>query len=248
MELTEVLDKIEAVLCQQINQIQPLAIDDEQQQAQQRLQQLAKNIPNFISILSEPWLVEPITPHTQQILLDCACIHLCARVVDDAIDENLAIHRQNLLFMQPLYWQTLLQMGARYSPHYQACITLIKETVIAVAEDDKQANPQQLGAKNHHLLLVPLLLSNNSDAYVLAKDSLSLMMAMAQAKDEWVQGEFKNADINEQFFGLLHKALSPHHISCLKKLGWHYAAQRIVDDARFLIHQFKKNSTLFTLE
>lgn len=241
MELTEVLNNIQAVLYQEINQIQPQAINDEQNQAQYRLQQLAKSFPSFLSMLSEPWLIEPISQDTQQILIDCACIHLCARVVDDAIDENLAIHRQNLLFVQPLYWQTLLQIGLRYAPHYQACMALIKETVVAVAADDKQASPQQWGAKNHHLLLAPLLLSNHSEAYVCAKNSLSLMMAIAQARDEWSQGVLKGAAINNQFLTLLHEALSPHHLSCLTDFGWHSAAQRIVSDARFLMNQFDKN-------
>ena len=51
MELTEVLNNIQAVLYQEINQIQPQAINDEQNQAQYRLQQLAKSFPSFLSML-----------------------------------------------------------------------------------------------------------------------------------------------------------------------------------------------------
>ena len=91
----------------------------------------------------------------------------------DAIDENLPIHRQNLLHVQPLYWHTFYSLGARYPDLNQHSQSLIIETVAAVAEDDKHANPNCWGAKNHHLLLAPLLLSGHNEAWPLPKPKMN---------------------------------------------------------------------------
>ena len=242
MTLTDLHTSIQTTLHQEIEKIQPYAESATTKHARQRLTQLADNIPAFLTMLAEPWLSEPISSDIQTTLEDCAKVHLCLRVIDDAIDENLPIHRQNLLYVQPLYWRTFYSLGARYPDLNQHSQSLIIETVAAVAEDDKHANPNCWGAKNHHLLLAPLLLSGHNEAYQHAKESLSMMMAFAQAQDEWTQGEINNPNTVNALLALLTTGLSPQNINCLHYYGWHKAAQRLVNDGRYLINTLQNFS------
>ena len=242
MTLTELQKSIQTTLHQEVEKIQPCATNATAKHARQRLTQLADNIPAFLTMLAEPWLNEPISKDIQTTLEDCAKVHLCSRIIDDAIDENLPIHRQNLLWAQPLYWRTVYGLGARYPDLNQLSQSLIIETVAAVAEDDKHANPNCWGAKNHHLLLAPLLLSGHNEAYQHAKESLSMMMAFAQAQDEWTQGEINNPNTVNALLALLTTGLSPQNINCLHYYGWHKAAQRLVKDGRYLINTLQNFS------
>jgi hypothetical protein len=242
MTLTDLQNSIQIMLHQEIEKIQPYAESATTKHARQRLTQLADNIPAFLTMLAEPWLSEPISSDIQTTLEDCAKVHLCLRVIDDAIDENLPIHRQNLLYVQPLYWRTFYSLGARYPDFNQLSQSLIIETVVAVAEDDKQANPKYWGAKNHHLLLAPLLLSGHNEAYQHAKEALSMMMAFAQAEDEWAQGEINHPNIANALLALVTTGLSEKNIQCLHHYGWHRAAQRLVNDGRHLVSILQQTS------
>ena len=139
---------------------------------------MAEHAPAFIALLAEPWLHAGISDRERMLLIDCARIHLYARVLDDAIDEAAPIHRRNLLRAQPLFWEAVQRIGSLVAaPVAEKAVLLIGETVAAVQSDDHQPNPDCWGAKNHHLLLIPLLLSGDGPAYQQCRSGLSTLIA-----------------------------------------------------------------------
>ena len=205
--------------------------------AERRLQAVAEHSPAFIALLAEPWLGSDVAPETLVTLRYCARIHLYARLLDDALDENLPIHRHNLLRAQPLYWEAVQALGASTpKPVAQQAVQLITETVASVQIDDRQRTPLQWGAKNHHLLLAPLLLSGNDPAYQTCRAGLSTLIALVQAGDEWRQGEISVPSIHEDFLSFLTASLDPAILNALSLHGWHGAVERIVWNARQLLN------------
>lgn len=209
--------------------------------AARRLELVADHSPPFISLLAEPWLSPDITERQRDLLTDCARIHLYARVLDDAIDEADSVHRQNLLRAQPLFWQAVQRIGAAVSePVAQQAVALIEETVAAVQIDDRQRNPDCWGAKNHHLLLIPLLLSGDSLAYRDCRQGLSTLIALVQAGDEWRQGELDSERLQADFFAFLTACLDVGQLESLARHGWRGAAERIVWNARQLLDSLSR--------
>lgn len=208
-----------------------------------RLELVAEHSPAFICLLAEPWLRPNITGQQRDLLTDCARIHLYARVLDDAIDEADPVHRQNLLRAQPLFWQVVQRIGAAVSePVAQQAVALIEETVAAVQIDDRQRNPNCWGAKNHHLLLIPLLLSGDSPAYRDCRAGLSTLIALVQAGDEWRQGEFDSDSerLQANFLAFLTACLDVAQLESLARHGWQGAAERIVWNARQLLDSLSR--------
>ena len=237
MNITQLQQAISEELLRQIGFIQPI-VQAHEAEAYHRLIRLTQNSPSLFLILAEPWLVEPISETVLSVLLACANIHLCLRVIDDAIDENELIHQQNLLRVQPLYWQVLYQLGTN-NPYLQTeVVQLIQETVAAVAKDDQQSSPWDWGAKNHHLLLVPLLLSQHSEAYQQVKPVLSLMIALTQACEECSQHKITQDNLNA-VLELIQNALKPSHIRQLHQGGWLTAANQMTHDANRLLGQLQ---------
>lgn len=209
--------------------------------AVQRLDAVAEHAPVFIALLAEPWLRAGISDRERMLLIDCARIHLYARVLDDAIDEADPVHRQNLLRAQPLFWQAVQRIGSLVPAVVaQAAVALIDETVTAVQIDDHQRNPDCWGAKNHHLLLIPLLLSNGGPAYQQCRSGLSTLIALVQAGDEWRQGEFDSDLLQSQFFEFLTACLDVRNLELLNSHGWQGAAERIVWNARQLLESLSR--------
>ena len=209
---------------------------DVSRHAARRLELVAEHSPAFICLLAEPWLRPSITEHQRDLLIDCARIHLYARVLDDAIDEAAVVHRLTLLRAQPLFWQSVQRIGAAVSASVaQEAVALIDETVAAVQADDQRRNPDCWGAKNHHLLLIPLLLSGDSPAYRDCRRSLSTLIALVQAGDEWRQGEFDSERLQADFFTFLAACLDVGQLESLARHGWQGAAERIVWNARQLL-------------
>ncbi len=201
-----------------------------------RLDAVAEHAPAFIALLAEPCLRAGISDRERMLLIDCARIHLYARVLDDAIDEAAPVHRRNLLRAQPLFWQAVQRIGALVPATLaDAAVALIKETVAAVQSDDQQRNPDCWGAKNHHLLLIPLLLSGDSPAYQQCRPGLSTLIALVQAGDEWRQGEFDSAPLQSRFLEFLTACLDVKQLELLNLHGWQGAAERIVWNARQLL-------------
>ena len=223
------------VLKADIAQIQPSSEGAVATQAVRRLHDVADHFPDFLCLLAEPWLAEPVPATTHALLADCARVHLYARLLDDAIDENLPVHRQNLLRAQPVLWQACCGL-ATYHPALTAETTaLISETVNAVQHDDAQRQTQHWGQKNHHLLLAPLVLSGNSLAYQTCRAGLSTLITLVQAGDEWRQGVLDTHHVRYDFLTCLPVFLEAQPLANLVQHGWLGAAERIVWESRQLV-------------
>lgn len=206
-----------------------------------RLEAVAAHAPAFIVLLAEPWLRAGISDRERMLLIDCARIHLYARVLDDAIDEAAPVHRKNLLRAQPLFWQAVQRIGSLVPTDIaDEAVALINETVSAVQSDDQQRNPDCWGAKNHHLLLIPLLLSNGGPAYQQCRSGLSTLISLVQAGDEWRQGEFDSALLQSRFLEFLTICLDVMELELLNSYGWQGAAERIVWNARQLLESLSR--------
>lgn len=219
---------LRCLLHEEIQHIQPLSDGTVARHAIKRLHAVAEYFPDFLALLVEPWLTEPVSDKTRSILADCARVHLYARILDDALDENLPVHRLNLLNAQPMLWRALHGL-ATYAPELGAESTaLIAETVMAVQRDDFHCAPHYWGPKNHHLLLAPLLLSDNGDAYLFCRAGLSSLIALVQAGDEWRQGMLAAEVIRGSLLDHLPDLLDTRQLMALQLHGWSAAAERIV--------------------
>lgn len=201
-----------------------------------RLADVAEHSPAFIALLAEPWLGAGMAARTAQLLRDCARIHLYARILDDALDENLTVCRHNLLRAQPLFWEAVQSIGATVAVPVAAEATqLIKETIGAVLTDDLRPDPGSWASKNHHLLLIPLLLSGDSPAYRACRPDLSSVIALVQAGDEWKQGVLESGPLRACLLEIVTASLDRERLADLQRHGWHRAAERIVWNAQQLI-------------
>lgn len=229
-------DQLRQQLFEDIDHIHLPDSNSASRHALQRLQAVAEHAPAFLVLLAEPWLDDGVSQRTQALLQDCARIHLYARILDDGLDEDLAVCRQNLLRAQPMLWQAVQRIGASVSASVaEQAVALISETVTAVQYDDLWRNPQRWGEKNHHLLLVPLLLSNDSDAYRRCRGRLSDLIALIQAGDEWKQGDLADIDLRTQLLDFVTRCLEPDQLASLSREGWREAHARIVWNAEQLI-------------
>lgn len=230
---------LHCVLNDEIQHIQPLANGAVAHQAIRRLHAVAEHFPNFLALLAEPWLAEPISDKTRVILVDCARVHLYARILDDALDENLSVHRLNMLNAQPMLWRAIHGLAVHAPNLGSESAALISETVLAVQRDDSRCQPHYWGSKNHHLLLAPLLLSKNSEAYRSCRTGLSTLIALIQAGDEWRQGVLAAEVIRDEFLDRIPTLLDMQQLATLQRHGWSAAAERIVWEARQLISVLK---------
>ncbi len=222
-----------------IQKIQPQAEGATARRALRRLQAVAEHFPAFLLLLAEPWIEEAISGHTQAVLVHCARIHLYARILDDALDENLPIYRHNLLRAQTLLWQSAQALCSGEAGLDAEALRLIGDTVNAVQSDDKQRSPAHWGAKNHHLLLAPLLLSGHSQAYQCCRPGLSTLIALVQAGDEWRQGEMLADEVRGEFLSRVPDMLEAESLASLRTHGWPGAAERIVWETRQLLNMLQ---------
>lgn len=206
--------------------------------AGRRLRNVAEHSPAFLALLAEPWLEAPDTA-LADTLLHCARIHLYARVLDDALDENLPHDRQHLLRAQPLLWRSAFVLGSRYPAQLEASSSLIADTVRAVWLDDRSPAPAHWGTKNHHLLLAPLLLSGGDAAYLAAESGLSNLIAISQALEEVEQGAMFKENLVSSILVSLPEWLNADSVLALQRHGWHRAAQRLVRDGRILLEKIQ---------
>lgn len=232
------IQHLQQLLRQDIGHIQvPGEPNDTLARARERLNAVAQHSPAFLCLLAEPWLGAAMTARTQQLMEHCARIHLYARVLDDAIDEPEPVYRLQLLRAQPMFWRAVQQLGAMLPrPVADAAEQLIAETVTAVQLDDAQRSPQYWGSKNHHMLLMPLVLSGHNAAYRACQTSLSHLIALVQAGDEWRQGEFDATPLHAEFLEFLTDCLDTGALEQLTRHGWRGATERIVWNARQLLN------------
>jgi hypothetical protein len=207
--------------------------------SQRRLRDVAEYSPAFLALLGEPWMTSTDAA-VSDTLLQCAYLHLYARVLDDALDENLPVDRLHLLRIQPLFWRAVYGLGARYPALLNPSAALIGDTVLAISADDCAAAPRYWGSKNHHLLLAPLLLSGDDAAYRAVRPGLSSMIAMAQALDEMAQGAMLSRELAQAILDSLPAWLEADQVAALERYGWHGAAQRLLRDGRVLLQKLEQ--------
>ena len=236
----------------------------------QRLTDVKENFPYFILFLIEPFF-DYMNSQQKQILKNsfleiCKIgtrIHLYARILDDALDENLAIHRFNLLNYQSIYFNNLLNIGKIFTTkNFSAEIQietskLLDETIIAIQKDNIHFSPECLGKKNHHLLLIPLLLSalfdnveNNDNfqkKYIKSRGNLSLFIAMSQASDEFAQYQIEPQEDKNNFANFINSEFNSNKnnnefennqqaLTEFYNFGWKLATKRIVNNAKRFIN------------
>lgn len=199
--------------------------------ARRRLEALADSSPLLLTWLAEPWWAEDI----EATLIHCARIHLYARILDDALDENLPIHRLLMLRAQPLFWLSVGELAKLYPQHWQQSIFLITETIKAVELDDELSLPNSWGLKNHHLLLIPLFLSNNSVVWKQSKTALSNLIWLIQTGDEWRQGALKSQGIKYQVLSEVERIMCMQTPAVLSQGGWKSAADRALWECEQLL-------------
>ncbi len=234
--MSDIIASLQQQLREDIGRIHVTDNNVASRHARARLADVAEHSPAFIALLAEPWLGEEMTSSSARLLRDCARIHLYARVLDDALDEDLTVCRFNLLRAQPLFWSAVQSIGASVSEQVSIEATgLIEETIRAVLTDDQQPNPGNWACKNHHLLLIPLLLSNDSAAYRCCRTGLSSVIALVQAGDEWKQGVLQSDRLREGLLDVITASLDPMQLEALHQHGWHGVAERIVWNARQLM-------------
>lgn len=236
----------------------------------QRLTDVKENFPYFILFLIEPFF-DYMNSQQKQILKNsfleiCKIgtrIHLYARILDDALDENLAIHRFNLLNYQSIYFNNLLNIGKIFTTkNFSAEIQietskLLDETIIAIQQDNIHFSPEYLGKKNHHLLLIPLWLSalfdnveNNDNfqkKYIKSRGNLSLFIAMSQASDEFAQYQIETQEDKNNFANFINSEFNSNKnnnefennqqaLTEFYNFGWKLATKRIVNNAKRFIN------------
>lgn len=200
---------------------------------QKRLENAAIEAVPLISQLTEPWHTCARAP---QVVFLSAQLHVYARILDDALDENLPIHRLILLRSQAWYWECVYQLGQLY-PQYQIETTaLIQETIAAVEQEENLRQKKILhvedlsvwAEKNHHLLIAPLLLSENNLCYQQNRFSLSFFVLLLQAREELSQQSW-SPQTYTVLFGFLRQYLrEPTWIGQLAQAGWSCIAGRIL--------------------
>lgn len=236
-DLTNDLHKL---LLDEVDQLLPAAVSTSgnavARQARSRLLATAEHSPAFIIMLAEPWLVSPASVNTRRILENCARIHLYARILDDALDENLPVHRQNLLRAQPMLWCAIHALSQHAPELGRESAALIAETIEAVRCDDINPDPDFWGAKNHHLLLAPMLLSRNGADYLTCRTGLSALISLVQAGDEWRQDVLKSSKISDALLEKIPALIDTEQLARLQSHGWVTAADRILLEGRKILH------------
>lgn len=223
---------LQATLSRDIAQLMPdVPVGASAVLAHRRLQALADNSPLLLAWLAEPWWGQDI----EATLIHCARVHLYARILDDALDENLPIHRLLLLRAQPLFWSSIGHLAILHPQQWQHSTQLIAETVQSVERDDDQAHPLLWGMKNHHLLLIPLLVSNNNDLFESSRAALSDLILLMQAGDEWRQGVLKTKAVQHQVLGEVERILSTGVPQRLLQGGWQSASLRVLWECEQLL-------------
>lgn len=201
--------------------------------AHRRLAAVANHAPSILVWLAEPWWSDDIS----MPLLQLARIHLYARILDDALDENLPIHRLTVLRAQSLFWLSAGELAKLYPHLWVESTQLIEETILAVEKDDHFATPTLWGEKNHHLLLVPLFLSGNDIKWKENKNALSEFIWLMQTGDEWYQGDLQLSTLKKQVIARIEENLSVHNYPLqLAQSGWHKVSKRFLWECEQLLN------------
>jgi len=187
-------------------------------------------------------LIEPYWKHDKayQVTELCSYLHLYARVLDDAVDDALPVHRLNLLKIQPLFWNTVNQISLSFSEKSNGVSGLIQETIEAVIHEWQKCKIETWGTKNHHLLAAPLLLSSSISEFEQHKSYLSDFLFILQTKEEILQMRLENADHKMAMLNNIEKLTSDEWIHALNRGGWKTLADRIPLELEFIISHLNR--------
>ncbi len=188
---------------------------------QRQIAAVKQGVP-LIFDLTEPFHNHPKAGETAEL---CACLHLYARILDDAVDEALPIHRLNLLKIQPIFWDTTVRLSLLFPEKKQAMSDLIHETLASVLQEWQNRGIKTWGAKNHHLLMAPLVLSPDPEFFENHKLFLSDFLFLLQAKEE--AGDFLDRKVKYRLMEKAEKMLCPEWMEKLYHAGWKTIAQQI---------------------
>ena len=225
-----------------VDALGPMSDSATARRSRRRLLDLVEHAPAFMQMLAEP-LFAGVGKEVETTFLACARVHLYARVLDDALDDNLPLDRRNLLRIQPLFWHAVHMLGGQHPSQAQAAAALIQTTVEAVERDDAQAHPIEWGRKNFHLLLLPLMLSGDSAAYRKVLPGLEAVIALAQAHEEVEQGRLHEPGVQAALLACLTQWLEPDRVDALQRHGWGSAASRLVNDGKALLSRMNRTTT-----
>lgn len=212
----------------------------EEAAAARRVNDLVAAAPPVLCLLAEPWLGQIARQKRHwQILLHCASLHLYSRVLDDAVDEAHACYKKALLRVQPLFFDAVFRLGILAPGLLEEGRQLIGETTEAVLADDATPSALYWGAKNHHLLLIPLFLSGDAAFFRRARAALSASLALLQATDELEQGSCLEAGV---YCRLVTEAMKESVHSVLAAGGWPSLGQRLCMESRRLLRMLQNPS------
>jgi hypothetical protein len=132
-------------------------------------------------------LVEPYADHESYARVCAAALdlHLYARVLDDAVDEGAGVHRVKALYAQTLVWRASTELALLNPSRRAAVEQIIRETLHANAPRAPGARVPYWGAKNHHLLVGPLMLAPTVAEFREVEDAIALGMWGFQANAEF---------------------------------------------------------------
>lgn len=234
---TEYAIQLHKILCDEVATLSPSPpVLASEHSARKRLDDLSNAAPPVLVLLAGKLLVNKYAFET---FADCARIHLYARILDDALDENLPVHRKHLLLAQPMFWAATGRLSIRHKENWNDATKLIEETVQGVLTDDNQISPESWGAKNHHLLLIPLFLTCNDKQYQTCRNALSQSIWLLQAADELRQGRLQQ--VTPLFLDALCGFMNGSDISNLAENGWRKLVERCLLEGRQLLNVLEKS-------
>ncbi len=168
-----------------------------------------------VQALIEPYADHPAHDRVAAAALD---LHLYARVLDDAVDEGAGVHRVKALYAQTILWRACTELALVDASRRAAVEQIIAETVHANAPRAPGARVPYWGAKNHHLLVGPLLLAPSVAEFRAAQDAIGLGMWGFQAN-----AEFRDPLTAEDVAALRRYVADHDHAAAIQALadgGW----------------------------
>ena len=198
-----------------------------------RLLQVAEGFPPVLALLIEPWLDRlDKDPGLLQDVEDGIRVHLYARILDDAMDEGLPAQKAMLLAAQRLLWKAVAGITLRHPGLQEKTLDLVRITLESVQREDLTGEVRYWALKNHHLLLIPMLCTDDGPGYRACEEGFSSLLAMLQAVEERAQGRFSDPRTTLDFYQSYASHLDPARLETLAAHGWRGAADRIVREAR----------------
>ncbi len=211
-----------------------------------RVEKTVYEAVDLVVQLAEPWLSNSLT---EKVIMHSAAIHVYARILDDALDEALPINRLLLLRGQAWYWEQIYALGGLYPALQHETTALIQETILAVEKEEQYLTDNRRisldffiwAEKNHHLLLAPLLLSNNNKTYQKMRQTLRFFLVLLQAREELAQRQLDRSAFPALLHFLMNHFEKNTALLQLAEMGWPCLASRIIPVYQTILMRLKSN-------